>query len=195
MYWRNSADFLHFPIFSLTLSLALEFLSSDMTGNTLFSMIPKKSGYFPRDWKKQPILYLWSRATSSRDRAVSRRGTRSLSTHSSHLPLRLSSFTTWHSYLTLVLWSLRANCEKSFMWKLHEIHECFFHTNSREAQLHKKCLISFLGKQYLKALTVKYALHMQYYVWDFITVTLRGTSNWWCINYSERYSEVKIISL
>lgn len=101
--WRNSADFLHFPVFSLTLSLALEFLSSNMTGNTLFSMIPTKSGYFPKDWKKQPILYLWSRATSSTERAVSRRGTRSLSTPSSHSPLRLSSFTTWQNYLTCLM--------------------------------------------------------------------------------------------
>lgn len=135
MCWRNSTDFLHFPVFSLTLSLALEFLSSDTTGNTLFSMIPEKSGYFPRDWKKQPILYLWSRATSSTESAVSRRGTRSLSTPSSHSPLRLSSFTIWHSYLTLVLLSLSANCEKSFMWKLYDICECYFHINSLEAQL------------------------------------------------------------
>lgn len=134
MCWRNSADLIQFPVFSLTLSLALEFLSSDMTGNTLFSMIPEKSGYFPRDWKKQPILYLWSRATSSTERAVSRRGTRSLSMPSSHSPLRLSSFTTWHSYLTLVLLSLTANCEKSFMWKLYEICECYFHIYSLEAQ-------------------------------------------------------------
>lgn len=158
-------------------------------------MIPEKSGYFPRDWKKQPILYLWSRATSSTERAVSRRGTRSLSTPSSHSPLRLSSFTTWHSYLTLVLLSLTANCEKSFMWKLHNICECYFHINSLEAQLpvvyHKKCL-SFFWKTISKNFDSK--IWFTYQLYDILHAYWVERNKYLMMYYSERHSEIKIFN-